>query len=155
MTTIKIERICKECNKLFMAPKKEVNRGNGNFCSLSCATKHRNKLNAMQPRTVICMYCGTPFETAATIAKYCSDSCKTANANKHRNSTREHHLKRLPCEVCGWKEASRDLHHIVSLSKGGTDTTVNLISLCPNHHRLADRGLLTQIQLNELVATRS
>ena len=33
-----------------------------------------------------------------------------------------------------------DTHHIVPLEKGGTDTSPNILVLCPNHHRLFHRS---------------
>lgn len=49
------------------------------------------------------------------------------------------------CEYCNW-EYGTDIHHILPLSKGGTNDFNNLISLCPNHHRLADKELLIIIK---------
>lgn len=40
------------------------------------------------------------------------------------------------CEVCGWAEATCDVHHRVLKSRGGLHTITNAIVLCPNHHRL-------------------
>jgi predicted nucleic acid-binding Zn ribbon protein len=39
------------------------------------------------------------------------------------------------CSICGWNEASCDLHHITPRGKGGTDQFTNLICVCPNCHR--------------------
>lgn len=53
-------------------------------------------------------------------------------------------LKRmnLGCSICGWNEASLDIHHILPKSKGGTDDNSNLTLLCPNHHRMAHSGII-------------
>ena len=45
------------------------------------------------------------------------------------------------CEVCGWKYGV-DIHHILPIRNGGTNTSDNIIALCPNHHRLADKELV-------------
>ena len=56
------------------------------------------------------------------------------------------------CAICGWipptalhilttralKPFVIELHHILPISVGGTDTEDNIIPLCPNHHRIAD-----------------
>ena len=56
------------------------------------------------------------------------------------------------CIVCGWtpppmlellsvrgnKPSIIELHHILPVAVGGTDTEENVIPLCPNHHRIAD-----------------
>ena len=39
-------RVCKYCNKEFMALQKEVNRGGGVYCNQSCVTAHKNKKKA-------------------------------------------------------------------------------------------------------------
>lgn len=57
------------------------------------------------------------------------------------------------CLVCGYSECV-DVHHIVSLAKGGDSFPENLITLCPNHHRLADRGKITANDLRRLVLAR-
>jgi len=45
------------------------------------------------------------------------------------------------CEICGWKWGV-DCHHIKQIKNGGNNSINNLICLCPNHHRLADRQIL-------------
>lgn len=46
------------------------------------------------------------------------------------------------CFVCGFDEIV-EVHHILPKHKGGTDDIENLVLLCPNHHALADRGMLS------------
>lgn len=50
------------------------------------------------------------------------------------------------CEECGWIGIVQ-LHHKIPLSKGGTDTKENLISLCPNCHSDYHMGCLYQIEM--------
>lgn len=35
-----------------------------------------------------------------------------------------------------------EIHHLRPVRLGGDDVVENLILLCPNHHAMADRGLL-------------
>lgn len=59
-------------------------------------------------------------------------------------------LRRLfpdKCMRCGWAEASCDTHHILPKSKGGSYSLENGIILCPNCHRLADSGILSEQDL--------
>lgn len=46
------------------------------------------------------------------------------------------------CAICGFDMVT-DIHHITPKSKGGTDNFDNLITLCPNHHRMADWGIIS------------
>ncbi len=64
-------------------------------------------------------------------------------------------LRQAPCAVCGWDEAPRHLHHIQPVSEGGTNELTNLISLCPNHHAMADLNLISQEELQELLVSRT
>lgn len=64
-------------------------------------------------------------------------------------------FKNLPCELCGWKEASRDLHHIIPVSSGGKNETNNLISVCPNHHRMIHKNLISKDTLLKCVEYRT
>lgn len=55
-------------------------------------------------------------------------------------------LKRLEvgCSCCGWDKGSCDIHHIIPKSKGGPDINDNLTVICPNCHRLAHEGKITE-----------
>lgn len=46
------------------------------------------------------------------------------------------------CVVCKFDEIV-EVHHIVPKYAGGDDSPENLVLLCPNHHALADRGMLS------------
>jgi hypothetical protein len=56
--------------------------------------------------------------------------------------------KRLKCECsnCGWNLCRGDLHHIIPTSKGGDDTNKNITYLCPNCHRAAHQGLISNLK---------
>lgn len=66
-----------------------------------------------------------------------------------------HALAELPCEICGWQEASRDIHHIYPRSAGGKSIAENMVTLCPNHHRLVHEGIISTAQIEEIVLGRS
>jgi hypothetical protein len=48
-----------------------------------------------------------------------------------------------PCEICQEVRVTH-LCHIIPRSEGGNNAPENLIRLCPNHHYLFDRHLLTE-----------
>lgn len=50
-------RICETCQGEFLADKREVNRGNARYCSLSCVASRKR---VATPNTE-CAYCGIPF----------------------------------------------------------------------------------------------
>jgi predicted restriction endonuclease len=55
------------------------------------------------------------------------------------------------CAICGWDEAPNDVAHIVAKKDGGDDSLENVVMLCPNHHRLFDRG---EIPVADIIAAR-
>ena len=64
-------------------------------------------------------------------------------------------LLKLPCEVCGWNQGPRDIHHVLPITQGGKNELCNLITLCPNCHRLVHRNLLSENKLIKLVEIRT
>lgn len=54
------------------------------------------------------------------------------------------------CMICGW-DVVISVHHIIPRRSGGTNNLDNLIVLCPNHHAMADRGLLEPSHLATVV----
>jgi hypothetical protein len=152
----KVDKNCKKCNESFKVDTRELNRGNGKYCSLSCAAK----TSKLQKYEKICKHCGTQYYTASKFSKYCSSHCKQRNyrlKSKGAFNMKAFYklFKNLPCELCGWKEASRDLHHIIPVSSGGKNETNNLISVCPNHHRMIHKNLISKDTLLKCVEYRT
>jgi len=150
-----IQRVCKWCDKEFLADIREINRGGGKFCSLSCGAYYNNLHKTLI--TKICHYCEQSYQTQAKRSLYCTRSCsekarkartvKAGNQNTNRSLLQKRIIKKLgpkefKCFICEWNEVMCDIHHIIAKSKGGSDNFDNLTVLCPNHHRLADRNKL-------------
>lgn len=156
---MKTERICKNCTKPFLAENREINRGYGLFCTQSCSTEYNN-LKLPLNISNICKHCGVSFNSVK-ISKYCSSSCKQKNYRFKKKSGNIFDkqltllLKDYPCEICDWKEASRDVHHILPVSKNGKTIFENLISLCPNHHRMVHNNLFSQDYLLKIAKSRT
>ena len=155
-----VKKLCLHCNSQFLAKQKEVNRGHGHFCSISCSASYfnlRRGLLASVAKT--CNHCGKTFNTTNVKKLYCCTLCKTKYSYRMRhaegNSVNHKTLILLPCEVCGWKEATRDLHHIIPISEGGSNDDTNLVTLCPNHHRCAHNNLVSQEQLKAIAMSRT
>lgn len=51
------------------------------------------------------------------------------------------------CEYCGEDIDHPEVHHITQRSQGGSNDRQNLIVLCPNCHRKADRGAIGKSKL--------
>lgn len=154
-----ILKACVECNVEFKCSLREHNRGNGKFCSLSCAAKCRNK--NIPILTKLCGHCGKSYETTSKYSKVCSFLCKQKNYRSKRNNQSKNErellesLRELPCTICGWNETIRDVHHIIPVSKGGKNELSNLITLCPNHHRMADKNLISEDSLRQAIESRT
>lgn len=133
------------------------------FCSKSCANKY-NHQNANETRkdkgrnrvAMKCAHCGDTFyapPSALDKYKYCSRKCY----NEHRTiddsftNFRNRALKAFEheCIICGFSIAVQ-VHHIVPRSEGGSNDIDNAAVLCPNHHVMADRGLIEPEQLKSL-----
>ena len=50
-------------------------------------------------------------------------------------------LDNRACRICGFA-LCLEVHHIIPVAQGGSDKLGNLITLCPNHHAMADRNLI-------------
>jgi 5-methylcytosine-specific restriction endonuclease McrA len=99
-------------------------------------------------------------ETKIQIAKTVTNNKVPKSIFDMSSRTRVKVLKRLGigCSLCGWNEASCDIHHIIPKSKNGTDEHNNLTYICPNCHRLAHSGKIQnyvslQEQINDVWLT--
>lgn len=139
----------------------------------SRAIQDAPNLRTTEGTEVKCIHCGNSFYVKPhrhKKAKYCSRACfhaqrfgrslrageknieGTNNPNYKGTSnlvtarlTGRKHLG-TKCMICGWDEIT-DIHHIIPRRHGGTNNIENLIVLCPNHHRLADIGRISQAEL--------
>lgn len=153
----KVTRNCEQCKLEFEADTREIKRNRAKFCSLKCSRKAQTYVF---DKNSICKQCGIEFKSAVKHSKYCSNVCKMKNYRERSKSDtciRQYYsyFKDIPCENCNWNLSKRDLHHITPVSEGGKNTMDNLISLCPNCHRLVHNNLISKDKLNELVASRT
>lgn len=145
------------------------------FCNNDCkfAYQRQHPANYQEKKQIgICQHCGSGFEYYPSVrprAAYCSYACKAAEHHtkvsgknsgtwkgnaRGKVSARNLATRYFPqhCAKCGWAKASCDSHHIVSVSDGGVNNLSNLIVLCPNHHRMADEGMISIKELQFLWA---
>ena len=54
------------------------------------------------------------------------------------------------CVLCGYDRVVQ-IHHIIQRSKGGSEKLSNLITLCPNCHRLVHDGIIKIKSLTEII----
>ena len=58
--------------------------------------------------------------------------------------------KYASCCICHWDRGTIDLAHKKPAVEGGQYAFDNIIPLCPNHHRLFDRGQLRADEYNAI-----
>lgn len=155
---MKIYKNCEYCNIEFEADTKEIKRGFARFCSRSCSCKNSNKIRPLIKQK--CQNCNINFESKNK-SKYCCKNCKLiVYRNKQKSNTGSIKkfykiLQNIPCELCGWKESIRDLHHIIPVSENGKNELENLIVLCPNHHRMVHKNLISEDSLKKAILLRT
>lgn len=136
------------------------------LCSSACRDK-RNSLprpsrrqKALVERT--CEQCGATFrrlrgELRRRSGLYCSEACRDKWLGQRRASQPADPIRAANardghrCRICGF-DAVISTHHIEPFAEGGTDALPNLITLCPNHHAMADRGLISRDELRNCLA---
>mgnify|MGYP002784350576 CR=1 FL=1 len=144
-----IVKQCKECGNSFIA-----DRNRRVFCNQTCSANFNNKqrgpvseeqkkktskaLREFYSKNPEKILRGKQKEILAgtqTKGKYKSNP-KNIFDMSHR--TRSKIIKRLKlnCFRCGWKEGTCDIHHINGRKIDDPHNHMNLISLCPNCHRL-------------------
>ena len=96
---------CEECGKIIYKPKKEYERVNHHFCSLTCSKVFIYK-STHEIR--LCEYCGKPFECEKkSTQRFCSNSCvnkwqKECGISRGKNSPNFNSVEKV-CETCGKK----------------------------------------------------
>ena len=138
--------------------------------------RDHSELRTCQGVPVICQNCGQTFYVKpyrGAKAKFCSKVCcyayrfgrplarqehdQTGTANPNYRGTnnlvtaRQTAFRYFPhkCMVCGF-DIAVDVHHITPRRHNGGNNPENLIILCPNHHAMANRGLIPPDELTAI-----
>ncbi len=151
--------ICAVCGKPFSAANaKRI------LCSIECRTKWLT-INPPNERKKILMHCAAcgieifraPHQIKPNKEYACSKRCqyiivanklKGVRSNAKKLALQRDHSK---CCICGF-DILVDVHHIEAKHLGGDDCQDNLITLCPNHHTMADRGIINAKELKNRIS---
>lgn len=150
---------CKSCSIAFGNKKKAKNPEKNKKISESVKRYYIEHPEVLQYKkhnkpdyTYICEKCGDTFKTKYKIKNgryiHC-ENCKRKVVH-YKDINKLTSIKELSkrtitkllvrankeCSLCGWNESTKDIHHIIPRSKGGTDDGSNLIIVCPNCHRV-------------------
>jgi len=153
---------CAVCGRLFQAATPKTR-----LCSHECRTRWLtiNPPNERKRIRVECAACGKElFRAPSSLhpgrSYACSKQCRyIIVANKvsgPKSDAKKLALRRdeVRCRICGF-DILVEVHHITPKRRGGengTDALENLITLCPNHHTMADRKLIEQDTLRRYIA---
>lgn len=164
---------CPTCGKVFSRNKQQI-RTHISYCSKKCAgtvTGSIRHMSSIRTKSVIknCEQCGKSFSTKGKRIeqRFCSRVC--FNLNRSQNgwgdnnsnyrhgtnpgvaiSTAKRHFP-MKCIICGF-DVVVAVHHILPKAEGGSNIPSNLAVLCPNHHAMADRGLIPSSELIDIVS---
>ena len=154
LATSRGHHTCKQCRHIF-TPKWPS--GPHAFCSREC----RNK-SFLRRVTKNCERCSLPFtkHKSRQHTRFCSRSCSgKSTASKRplvfraeRSATSKSRAKEIygsACLICKFDRVI-EYAHIVPARNGGTIHPSNILPLCPNHHTLFDKGLLTAEELQAI-----
>jgi len=159
-----ITRNCLNCNQQFNPPAREVNRGNGKFCSLKCSAQYHGKMRPKPQPNTECAWCHIPLYRAparGALSKsglhFCSDSHKNlaqsidglkemhlpnygTSARSYRDKVFKVLKKPKKCERCGYDEHEGAIivHHKDHNRENSADE--NLEVLCANCHAIEHWG---------------
>jgi hypothetical protein len=142
--------ICNNCKIEFSS-----NYKRRKYCSSTCAAKFNNKnrenwpdgwklkiskgiknFYAKHPERIKCGKRHSEKIGSYTKGKFKGKSINSILDVSKRTASKI--LKRLNigCCICGWKEATCDIHHINGKKVENANLHWNLTCVCPNHHRM-------------------
>lgn len=136
------------------------------LCSLECRAKW-GKINPAYERKRIeakCAICGKivyrePSDIARGCKVVCSKACQYRLLSLRYRGPRTQKIKlaaqrdNYQCLICQFDKVI-EVHHIKPKRKDGSDDLENLITLCPNHHVMSDRTMITQKELRDILSAR-
>jgi len=148
---------CLGCDCVFDAPTREVKRGNGKFCSLSCSSSHFNLTRRLSRiPNCECAWCGSKFYRSASKLnnsksglQFCNRGCKqraqkiggltAIQPNHYTEERRDYRLTAFEtyphcCNRCGYIKVKEVLQVHHKDCDHSNNTVDNLEILCPNCH---------------------
>lgn len=158
---------CDTCNVVFDKLPKEIRKSKHNFCSHSCSAKFTNKARRTKSicpscsgdkdyKSKLCRKCASKKTFNEVQLKQIKEYFNNGNARVKYSAIRRWALTsannyNIPneCSYCGFN-IHTEVYHIKPISKfpetslmGEVNSKDNLIRLCPNHHIMMDKGLIT------------
>lgn len=154
----KEQRTCPVCGASFWEHLSQVAVTCG---QATCTSAWQSLVQRARGRTKLaaaCATCGTKlwrYPSQVRGQSYCNLRCRgraqTVGGNANHNwkggtskwQARQARLRDSDrCVVCGF-DLVTDVHHVTPRHQGGADELSNLLTLCPNHHRLAHIGIIS------------
>lgn len=75
---------------------------------------------------------------------------KLRKKNNHNRAPINQSNKNRKCVICGFSTVTH-LHHIIPVSEGGLSKNDNLVYLCPNHHEIVHKGLISKKEFENYI----
>lgn len=144
---------CLQCGKEVKTNKAKLKHGH-QFCSKKCGYDYRST-HSISGRIIELFKEGkTAREISQIVNRALSTVYWTLNRRKFRfrngdiccATKRIRFLKGKGCMICGFDRIV-EAAHIIPAREGGRGEEENFLVLCPNHHKLFDRNLLTESEL--------
>ena len=154
----KEKRACSICGTSFVSWQSQVKV----TCSDACYRKWqglKSKGRGNGKILINCAHCGRELRRFPSQIKdhnFCNRFCQSQHQSKMISGVNNGRWKggrwkyiqeqsrirdNYRCVICGFDFAT-DVHHITPRTKGGTNDFSNLLTLCPNHHRMAHDGII-------------
>lgn len=155
-----IKKNCLNCEKEFLSEKREINRGNGKFCSMKCSGFYNGQHRQKPEPNVVCAYCQIKFYKntsqqsnskskfyfccrAHKDAAQCIGGIKEIMPSHYGDTLHDYrtiifklHNRKKMCERCQYdkNEAAIIVHH-KDRNRSNNDIS-NLEVLCANCHAI-------------------
>lgn len=152
----KVDITCQHCQNVFKVKQSTYELFNTRFCSMKCRDEYYkyDKNGVPWETNRICQECGKSFITEryrvrAGFGKFCSKKCMEKNRTVQYSEEDKHFyssatwrkLKKAcqeqydyTCQICGVRDKSIHIHHMIPRMWGGPDDINNLIALCNSCH---------------------
>jgi len=170
--------MCPVCNRAFTIHKIQIERGQGTYCSRSCALKGHPRRKRLRI-SFVCYQCGEKFERrpsevekAATDKRFCSLKCwyeynqrenhylwrggQDERVNPEYRKWRQAVLERDKyfCRICYRRYDDLEAHHILPFGKYPLFRWVirNGLTLCHDCHRMYNQCEEDYIRLFQFIA---